>query len=223
MKTKRVSIFLIITILLVLTSCDIFPYVAQPPADAPQAIITPTPHSTPTSQPATSTAEPTPTKTMLPVEITPTINNNPTISPPAFQPQKDNPFYLVNFNHPEEGCEWMGVAGQVFDELGNEITGVKVLAGSALEGDTQEFESTTGLALAYGPAGYEIQLSESPINSSEIFWVQIFDQSDIPLSDQVYFDTFENCIQNLILLNFVASEESNNREPGTTETPPAYP
>ena len=100
----------------------------------------------------------------------------------------------------------MGVAGQVFDELGNEITGVKVLAGSALEGDNQQFEAITGLTLAYGPAGYEIQLAESPINSSEIFWVQIVDQNDSPLSEQIYFDTFENCTQNLILLNFVPAE-----------------
>jgi hypothetical protein len=32
--------------------------------------------------------------------------------------------------------------------------------------------------------------------------VQLFDQSMAPLSERVFFDTYDDCSQNLILINF---------------------
>jgi hypothetical protein len=62
--------------------------------------------------------------------------------------------------------------------------------------------SLTGTALQYGQAGYEFTLAEKPIASTGKLWVQLLDQSDLPLSDKIYFDTFSACEQNLIIINF---------------------
>ena len=62
--------------------------------------------------------------------------------------------------------------------------------------------SLTGTALQYGQAGYEFTLADHPIKSKQSVWVMLFDQAMIPLSGKIYFDTSEDCPQNLILVNF---------------------
>ncbi len=42
-----------------------------------------------------------------------------------------------------------------------------------------------------------------PIPSKAMLWVQLLNQSGGPLSDKVYFDTYDNCDQNLIIIDFV--------------------
>jgi hypothetical protein len=98
----------------------------------------------------------------------------------------------------------MGVAGQVFDANGQEILNLVVTAGSDHEKNNPfEAEAITGTATAYGLGGYEIQLASQPVDSAGVFWVQVQDQGGQPLSEQIFFDTFADCEQNLVLVNFV--------------------
>jgi hypothetical protein len=123
-----------------------------------------------------------------------------------FIPQEGAPFYLPNFTHPAAGCEWMGVAGQVFDHEDTEILGLTIISGNAIDGEESQRAALTGRSTAYGLGGYEIHLSNNPIDSSDVYWVQVLDQDGEPLSEQIYFDTFQNCEQNLVLINFIPLE-----------------
>jgi hypothetical protein len=60
----------------------------------------------------------------------------------------------------------------------------------------------TGMVSTYGPGSYEFELATEPVASEQTLWVQLFDQAMLPLSDKVYFDTFDDCERNLILIQF---------------------
>jgi hypothetical protein len=105
--------------------------------------------------------------------------------------------------HPEAGCDWMGVAGQVFDLSGAPVSGQQVRVGGTLLGAPIDMLSLTGLTTAYGNNGfYEFTLGEKPVISTGTLWVQLIDQSGLPMSDKIYFDTYDACDKNLIFVNF---------------------
>jgi hypothetical protein len=62
--------------------------------------------------------------------------------------------------------------------------------------------SLTGVALNYGPSGFEFQLAGKPVASKKTLWTQLLDQEGLPVSDRVFFDTYADCNRNLILINF---------------------
>jgi hypothetical protein len=210
---------------LLISGCDLIPEISFPSRETPVPTSTqfypeeiiptatlpayPPPEPQPTSTlPAYPLPEPQPTATLPtyppPFEPTP----DPLIDA-AFTLQAGGPFYLPNFNHPEDGCQWQGVAGQVFDENGLEILNLLVIAGNRPAGEDHNRAATTGHAPAYGLGGYEIKLSSLPVNTSYHFWVQVVDSEGQPLSQRIYFDTLEDCEQNLILVNFVPLEAQN--------------
>jgi hypothetical protein len=82
------------------------------------------------------------------------------------------------------------------------MVGITVQLGGSFNRGTLYQLSLTGTALQYGPAGYEFTVADQPVNSSQAVWVQLLDQSGIPLSNRIYFDTFNDCSRNLILINF---------------------
>lgn len=195
---------------LLISGCGILPEITFPSRE------TPVPSSTPFSPeeiiptatlPAYPPLEPQPTAT-LPAYPPPEPTPDPSVDP-VLTIQAGGPFYLPNFNHPEEGCQWLGVAGQVFDKSSLEILGLKIIAGNRLTGEDHNLAATTGQATAYGLGGYEIKLSSQPVSTSNIFWVQVVDSEDQRLSQRIYFDTVEDCEQNLILVNFVPLEDQN--------------
>lgn len=192
----RIKPFIILLALAIFISgCYYPPYAVAPATQTPAEVPSPSPQPTESLPPTVTPAEPEPP----PLEPTPV----PTIET-VFVLQDGGPFYLPNFTHPDEGCQWMGVAGQVFDANGQEILNLVVTAGS----DHQEnAESITGEATAYGLGGYEIQLASQPVDSAGLFWVQVRDQGGQPLSGQIFFDTFADCEQNLVLVNFVPLAE----------------
>ena len=105
--------------------------------------------------------------------------------------------------HPDQGCNWMGVAGQVLNLSGAPVsTGVIIQLGGPLAGNRMDIPSLTGVAPQYGQAGFEIFLAEEPTASNSTLWVQLLDQEGYPLSARVSFDTFDGCEKNLILVNF---------------------
>jgi len=179
--------------------------------------------------PQAPTAEPTsppPTATLIP-SATPTLTATPEetaepVESPSYTLQEGSPVTLPNFNHPEAGCDWLGVAGQVFDEEEGEVLGLTVLVGDIENPEADLWEGITGEALAYGLGGYEIQIADKPFESSERFWIQALNPEGAPLTARHNFTTAADCDKNLILINFVPLEESASKEIPTPTTP-AYP
>jgi hypothetical protein len=120
--------------------------------------------------------------------------------------QEGGPFYLPNFTHPDDGCRWLGVAGQIFDPEGLELLGLTVIAGRADDEPDNNLTAITGTAIAYGFGGYEIKLSNQAVDTATVYWVQVLDTGSEPLSQLIYFDTYADCERNLVLVNFVPAE-----------------
>jgi hypothetical protein len=173
------------------------------PTALPTETFTPIPSPTITTRPS-ATLPPSPTPFTL-ISPTPTIEiTRPTQGYP-FILQEAGPIAIANISHPNLGCRWMGVAGQVFDLSGGPVTGLLIRLGGRIPGldIPEEMLSLTGAALNYGRVGYyEFTLADEPIESSQLVWVQLVDQENIPLSEKIYFDTYESCDKNLIIINF---------------------
>jgi hypothetical protein len=71
-----------------------------------------------------------------------------------------------------------------------------------LNGETIDLITISGTAPQYGQAGYEFKLADQPVDSVQNLYLQLLDQADLPLSEKYYFDTFNDCEKNLILVNF---------------------
>jgi hypothetical protein len=162
---------------------------------------TPTPYVEPTS---TRTPRPTPTR----VPTRPAITEEGEGAIPAasskmpFALQPGNPVAIANIGHPDLGCSWMGVAGQVKGLDHSPIKGLMVQLGGVLNGKTMVPVTLTGVASQYGEGGYEFTLGDKPVASHESLWVQLLDQEGTLLSEKVYFDTYADCEKALILVNF---------------------
>ena len=185
-----------------------------PPATMPVLIVLPTSTATPRVFPSTWTP--------TPLVVTPTITN--TSIPPSGLPQGTTmptptrdlsasaPFVLQgapmavadSLFRGQGDCKWMGVGGNVYDLQGRPVIGLKVRLGGVLNGKsiTPERTTLTGLARAYGESGYEFTLADQPIGSTQALWIRLYDQQDIPVSDKIYFDTYNDCAKNLMLINF---------------------
>lgn len=174
------------------------------------ATFTPSVTGTPTStQIVQITASGTP-GTLIAVTVTPLPSNTVTQTPTVtftpsktraafdFVVQEGNPIALSNsFN--SKGCSWMGVVGQAFDQNLNPRIGLI----AHVEGGGLSVDAFTGSKPAVGPAGYEIQLSDRPIQTSGTYKVQMRDTGGVALSDFVTLSTSASCDKNAILLNFV--------------------
>ncbi|MCJ7717757.1 MAG: hypothetical protein MUO54_14730 [Anaerolineales bacterium] len=184
-----------------------------PPSTIPALVLTNTPTPTPKGVlPATwtPTLAPTitPTETLIPTD-TPVPTPEETPIPAAnlesgtsFSVQSGSPNHSENTIHTEAGCNWLGVAGQVFDSEGSPVSGILVESGGYL-GDIEISGLTlTGMAPVYGDGGYEIILTDSPASSDGDIWIQLMDQANLPLSEKIYFQTFDSCDSNLVKINF---------------------
>jgi len=172
------------------------PGVTEIPSKTPMdPTRTPTPGAT-----ATSTAIPTATDTSTPEPTS-------TTTPVPYTLQLMNPYYLTNFAHVDLGCEWMGVAGQVFDKDGMVQKDILIKVGGDILGTALVEEMTMPLAesdidLAYGPGGFEITLAYSPADTEDTVWIQLYNLAGDPLSEKYYLTTYDDCLKNLILINF---------------------
>ena len=61
----------------------------------------------------------------------------------------------------------------------------------------------SGMAPDYGEGGYELTLRDSPAASNGELWIQLLDQANLPLSEKIYFQTFDSCDSNLVMIHFV--------------------
>lgn len=183
--------------------------------------LTPSPMLPPTWTP-TDTPEPTIPPTLLPTGTLPpsatpfslvTPSPRPNTPPPTGTRPAGGFQFVVQSSHvissnviKATGCNWMGIGGQVVDLTGAPLTQLIIKLGGSLNGKLVDpngsVPTLTGVAPQFGPAGYEFVLANRPIASNMTLWLQIVDQADAPLSDKIYFETFDSCDKNLILMNF---------------------
>jgi hypothetical protein len=208
------------------TSLNPFPPVVIPPrvvipsptptqtsTDIPTATYTPQPTETPyptnTPEPSETPVPDTPVPviatdasiTTLPGTIYPTLKA--TTSAYSFIVQPGSPAAVSSsIMRPDGGCQWMGVGGQVVDMQGAPIVGLRVQLYGSLHGKIKAITSLTGTVDRYGPAGYEITISDFPTSTTHTLWLQLFNQAGGALSDKVYFDTYSGCEKNLIVIHF---------------------
>jgi hypothetical protein len=217
-------IVLIVTIIALQVTIYLNPKVAFnpfPPYDLPEALVLENPTQASVTldikSTATSELEFEPTETLMPTateqvnysngtpvpEITPV---EPTETPfsgyYAFVLQNDINAIESTLFKPNFGCNWIGVAGQVFDLQSRPVMGVRVWLRGTYNGKRVDLLSLTLESSPYGPSGFEFTLGDAPLNSSGQLSIQLLDQANIPISDRVYFDTFEDCQKNLIIINF---------------------
>jgi hypothetical protein len=174
------------------------------------ASITLVPSWTPTPDTATPTETPQPTLTPL---VSTSTAGSPLIFPSytpteaadyAFVVQQGSPVAIdaAQF-HPDAGCHWTGVAGQAISLNGEPVKGLFVELGGGLNGVNRTDNLTmTGMAPQYGQGGFEITLADTLVATRGRLWIQLLDQQNLPLSGRVFFDTYDDCTKNLIIISF---------------------
>lgn len=155
-----------------------------------------TPSQTPTLPPPTPTKTPTPTPTHTP---TPGPSPTATSTRSAFPFTKDlvSPQYLQNFAN-SAGCNWLGLAGEVFDLDGNPVAqgGYRVHVWES----GVDARVTVGDSPAYGPSGYEQFLFDAPRVQEHN--VQLETANGTAVSQVFRIQTRASCNQNLIYFVF---------------------
>ena len=194
-----------------------------PPTMVPTLFI---PSITPLPTRAPATLAPTPTPTLAPTATNTPFEPSPTAIPAtpigtltvvtgktttptvkvttvySFVIQDAPKLIDAQLLDPNHGCTWMGVAGHVYDLQNGPATKIEVKLFGILSGKLMNETSLTGTAIQYGPSGYEFTLADKPIASTQRLGIQLVDQSGIPLSDRIFFDTSADCSKNLVLINF---------------------
>jgi len=186
-----------------------------PPPTMPVLVIIPTSTATPVVLPPTWT--PTMaivTATPIPPTETPVILPSDTQAvTPIFPTASGNSLYTFGLQaapsavssvtfKPSTGCAWQGIAGQVTDMQGRHLVNIGIQLKGTYNGKTISTQSISGTHTEYGESGYEFPLGTTPIASTGLLSIQLVDQSGLPLSEQVIFDTYATCDKNLVLINF---------------------
>jgi hypothetical protein len=117
--------------------------------------------------------------------------------------QPGTPIGIQNFVLPEAGCNWAGVGGQVFDRIGSPVSGLIVKINGTIEGNPVLVYAVTGSSLQLGAGGYDVFLSDHPIATQSLLFLQLFDVTGVPLSSTIPLETVSSCTRNLLLVNLV--------------------
>jgi len=180
-----------------------------PPTATNAPLFTLEPSWTPTIVISTLTPTPRPTNTPLvtatlfglPTVITTTPGATLTPGGFAFAVMPGSPSAIPGTSfHPDLGCEWIGVAGQVLGMNGEPIRFQIVHLGGRVENTPVDALMATGMAPAYGPAGFEFIIADRLVGTTDTLWIQLEDVQGLPMSDRIFFDTFADCNQNLIVI-----------------------
>jgi hypothetical protein len=104
--------------------------------------------------------------------------------------------------HPDLACKWMGVGGTVMDASNKPLQFQTIQVGGTLNGNAVTGQVLSGNNPAYGTSGFELKLADSAIDSTQTLWVQLFDNNGKALTDKSYFDTYNDCQRNLVMIVF---------------------
>jgi len=176
---------------------------------------TPTLSPTPLQLDATWTPSPTlemtPTNTPRPT-FTPFFTNTPfSLVPPTKTPKPTStpkaPFTAASITqqdstlyHPDLACNWAGIGGAVVDANNSPVIGMVVVLRGSLDNKLIEQQTVSGINKEYGPSGFEFVLGSAPIKTDKTLYIQLVDQSNIPLSDKIFISTSADCGKNLVLV-----------------------
>jgi len=103
---------------------------------------------------------------------------------------------------PSLSCDYLVIAGQVWDLQDAPVLGMKLHLTGELGGYAIDQYAQTGSAIDYGKSGYEFALRGLLISSKNSLFIQLVDSEDNPYSNPYSFETFEDCQKNLIMINF---------------------
>jgi hypothetical protein len=129
----------------------------------------------------------------------PTRTPTPTLSPFNFTLQPGSPAYVSNFAN-NQGCNWFGMSGQVFNLIGAGVPGLLVHVDGP---NGLTLDSPTGGQPKYGVSGWEVSLGIAPVATTDAYFVQLRNGSGQPLSDTHMIPTYAECNKNHIIINFV--------------------
>jgi hypothetical protein len=145
---KRMMV--VVATVIALLACGLLPSQEANPA-APQ--LAPTQLTCPATVCPTCPAPPTATNTPQ-VTSTPTLTRTPTLTltptpiPWQYIKQANSPLYMQNFAHTAEGCNWLGIAGQVFTTSGKTINNIVVNVSGTLNGKALDLLGMSGTSRA---------------------------------------------------------------------------
>lgn len=211
---------------IILSACSLFgldissgetpapPLTAMPTLIATLSLPTETPAlqaTAPTSTSSASLSTSTPAPSITPIATsaqTPVSSGNYQVSE-HFVVQSGAPKYIPAFTHVDQGCQWIGLAGQVFDANGVGVSGISVQVSGSIDGESFQWKTLTAEQSPFGPGGYEIFLTNHVSTTPQAALVQLYDAQGQPLSDPVPVIIPDQCDQNLILVNFVNSESQH--------------
>jgi hypothetical protein len=168
----------------------------------------PTPIQSPSATLApTFTPIPSPTSfSLTPPSATPTVTNTATATNTPKAPFSATVDQVQSdiFPHLQSAaCNWQGVGGSVVDANNSDIIGMTVRLVGSYNGKTVDIITVSGISTDYGRSGFEFVLGTIPITSRGKLYLQLLDQaSGLPLADNVYIDTSDDCKKNLVLVHF---------------------
>jgi hypothetical protein len=119
-----------------------------------------------------------------------------------YQVQSNTPVYLSNFAHQDKACNWMGVAGQVFDLNGSPAKNIVIIVSGKLNNAPVNAIGLTGMTNLYGPGGFEVELGTKPVASNGTLILTVYGLDGTAISNPVTFNTTADCQKNLTLINF---------------------
>lgn len=137
---------------------------------------------------------------LVPATKTPSPTNTPKAPFSADAPQ---PIESVLISHLQAaGCNWQGVGGSVLDANNSDIVGMVLRITGTYNGKSVSMTTVSGVSPDYGRSGFEFMLGTVPIESRDLIYLQLLDQAGLPLSENIYLDTFNDCEKNLVLVRF---------------------
>jgi hypothetical protein len=172
-------------------------------SETPRSLETTQPEVTQTSTPFGPATIPAATVTNT-AALLPSATLNPTEDPNrtySFGLLGDPLPVIAAEYSPNKTCDWAGVGGAIFDLEGLPVKGIRIELSGQLGETLIDLVTLSGTALVFGPSGYEFTLGGNPIAAQGIM-IRLVDHTGLPLSAPVYFDTFDSCDQNLILIDF---------------------
>jgi hypothetical protein len=114
--------------------------------------------------------------------------------------QRGTPVAIPNFIDLAAGCNWSGIGGQVFDQTGSPVIGLKVKLSGTYDGHPVSESITTGSSTRFGSGGFDVKLGNRPIASQTIS-LQLLDAAGVALSPPFVLGTYGTCQQNLLVVN----------------------
>jgi len=166
-----------------------------PPTAAPSSTITDTPSFTATPAPTETPAiSPTPIPTETPTGPTPTLA--PTQNPYLYELRQGQVIFTQNFAN-TAGCAWEGLGGQVFNNEGTPLNGLKIHAFGT------NFDRTvdSGSNSLYGPGGWEVPV-DNKINA-QTYYVELLSPGGTVVSARIQVTFPSDCARNVALVNFI--------------------